>query len=450
MFNPVKSVQTVSEFTASLKGLIETSHPFINLQGEVSNLHIPYSGHMYFILKDDQAQIRAVLFKSQRRFLQNDFHAGDEIICRGRITIFEPRGEYQIIVDSIQKAGAGVLHLHYAALKEKLAQEGLFAQKLKKQLPSFPQKICLITSPTGAAVHDFLKIAQQKDPTIQIEIIATAMQGEQAPVQIKKSLAHARSRNWADIIVLCRGGGSIEDLEAFNNEDLARAIVSTPLPVVSAIGHEVDFTIADFVADLRAPTPTAAAELIVPDKNILKRKITKCQKQLQKTIENLLVNHEKTIQNQLKFLGDPHSILNQQHLKVNHLITKLDLIFSKNIARKQEILTQLTMKLHTVSPEKTMLAQKEQFKLLQHRLIASQQKKLQEARITLQHNVLMLDTLSPLAVLGRGYSLTTNTANNTLVTSIHKVKIKDILAIKTQDGVIEAETCRIFPGQKQE
>jgi exodeoxyribonuclease VII large subunit len=448
MFNPVKSVQTVSEFTASLKGLIETSHPFVNLQGEVSNLRIPYSGHMYFILKDDKAQIRAVLFKSQRRFLHNEFKDGDEIICRGRITVYEPRGDYQIIVDSVQKAGSGLLHLQFTALKEKLEQEGLFAGERKKQLPFFPRKICLITSSTGAAVHDFLEIGLQKNPTLQIEIIATPMQGDQAPYRIKKSLETACSRHWAEIVVLCRGGGSVEDLAAFNDEDLARAIADASLPVVSAIGHEVDFTIADFVADLRAPTPTAAADLIIPDKNNLKKKIADHRKQLQHTIENLFITHKKTVQNQIKFLGDPSLILSQQHLKINYLRTQLDLIFAKDIPHKQEILTRLTMKLQTVSPEKTVASQTKQFANIQRRLITVQKKNLQQAGEELRHHLLMLDTLSPLAVLRRGYSLTT-TLKNTLVTSVQDVKNKDIVAVKIADGVIEAEICRIIPDKKQ-
>jgi exodeoxyribonuclease VII large subunit len=232
MFNPVKSIQTISEFTASLKGLLETSHPFVNLQGEVSNLRTPYSGHRYFILKDDNAQIRAVLFKGQSRFLDNDFKDGDHIICRGRITLYEQRGEYQIIVDSIQKAGYGNAHTKFLALKEKLREEGLFSDDKKKKLPFLPHKICLITSATGAAVHDFLGIAFKKHPKLQIEIIQAPMQGDHAAPKIAATLSKACERNWAEIIVLCRGGGSIEDLWAFNDENLARTIASASLPVV--------------------------------------------------------------------------------------------------------------------------------------------------------------------------------------------------------------------------
>ncbi len=446
MFNPVKSVQTVSEFTTSLKGLIETSHPFINLQGEVSNLRIPYSGHMYFILKDDKAQIRAVLFKGQRRFLQDDFKDGDEIICKGRITVYEPRGDYQIIVDSAQKAGVGTMHIEFGVLKEKLAGEGLFAEDRKKKLPFLSQKICLITSSTGAAVHDFLSIAFKKNPELQVEIMATPMQGDQAPQLIKEALEKVCARDWADVVVLCRGGGSIEDLWAFNNEDLARAIAHAPLPVVSAIGHEVDFTIADFAADIRAPTPTAAAEFIVPDVQDLKKSISLLKNSLQIEILNLLERYELNTQNQIKFLGNPRSILEQQQLKMDYLITQLELAFSRDIPRKKELLLQFITRLHDFSPENALATQKQHFITMKNRLIAAQREKLRKDFEQLQKKSLMLNALSPLAVLGRGYSITSNSNNKQLITSVQDVEINDKISIQLQNGIIEAQTTKITTG----
>lgn len=445
MFNPVKSVQTVSQFTASLKGLIETAHPFVGLQGEVSNLRIPYSGHMYFILKDDKAQIRAVLFKGQRRFLQSDFKDGDQIICRGRITVYEPRGDYQIIVDSVERAGHGRMHLNYAALKEKLKEEGLFAEELKQPIPDFVQKVCLITSPTGAAVHDFLEIALQKHPQLQVEITATAMQGEQAPAQIQTAIHQACKKNWADVIVLCRGGGSIEDLWGFNNEDLARAIASSPLPVVSAIGHEVDFTIADFVADLRAPTPSAAAEMIVPDLQQIKERLATLQEQLCQSITTLLMSHENHIHQHIKSLGDPRSILDQQQLRVDHLITQLELEFSGTIPTKKEGLSRLLARLNNVSPEQAVERMEHRFNELQSRLILALGTILQANTERLQRSALVLNSLSPLAVLGRGYSISTNTTTGKLISMISEVQPQDVLSIKLQDGTVQAEATTVLP-----
>lgn len=445
MFNPVKSVQTVSQFTASLKGLIETSHPFVNIQGEVSNLRIPYSGHMYFILKDDKAQIRAVLFKGQRRYLPKDFKDGDKLICRGRITVYEPRGDYQIIVDAVEMDGHGRMHLEYAALKEKLDRAGLFAPENKKELPPFASKICLITSPSGAAVHDFLKIGLRKHPDLQVEIIPTAMQGNQAPLQIRESLERACRRNWADIIVLCRGGGSIEDLWAFNDELLARAIARAPLPVVSAIGHEVDFTIADFVADLRAPTPTAAAEMLVPDIPLIRATVLSRRETLHKEITGLLRDAQTQLQHQLKFLGDPRLVLDQQQLKMDHLLSQLELAFSRDIPRKKENLSRLTTRLLDVSPEKTLSLKQQVFTATRTRLLAAQEGVIQRGTEQLQRNALMLDTLSPLAVLARGYSITTNTRTKNLVSAVTEVQLEDILAIQLQGGIVKAKTTDIIP-----
>ncbi len=445
MFNSVKSVQTVSQFTASLKGLIETSHPFVNLKGEVSNLRIPYSGHMYFILKDDKAQIRAVLFKGQRRYLPKDFKDGDKLICRGRITVYEPRGDYQIIVDAVELDGHGRMHLEYAALKEKLNREGLFAPENKKELPPFAEKICLITSPSGAAVHDFLKIGLKKHPGLQVEIIPTAMQGEQAPLQIRESLKRACRRNWADVIVLCRGGGSIEDLWAFNDELLARAIASSPLPVVVAVGHEVDFTIADFVADLRAPTPTAAAEMLVPDIPLTRAAILALQETLHKEMTGMLRDAQAQLQHQFKFLGDPRFVLDQQQLKMDHLLSRLELAFARDIPGKQENLSRLVTRLLDVSPEKTLPLKQQVFTATHTRLLAAQERILQKGTKQLQRNALMLDTLSPLAVLARGYSITTNTRTKALVSAITEVQPEDILAIQLQGGIVKAKTTDIIP-----
>jgi exodeoxyribonuclease VII large subunit len=437
MFNPVKSVQTVSEFTASLKGLIETSHPFVSIQGEVSGLRIPYSGHMYFILKDDTAQIRAVLFKGQRRFLDEEFKDGDELICRGRISVYEPRGEYQIIVDSIQKAGSGRMHLEYAALKEKLGKEGYFDTIHKKRVPSFVQKICLITSPGGAAVHDFLEIGLNKHPGLQVEIIPTLVQGEQAASQITASIETACRRKWAEVIVLCRGGGSIEDLWCFNNETVAKTIFEADLPIVSAIGHEVDFTIADFVADLRAPTPTAAAEMIVPDIGALRQQLNRLSRQLVSEINDLLFDHQQSLTNHIKFLGDPRLVLDHQQLRLDYLTSQMQLAFSQDIPVKNEILSGLRARLQEVSPERTIEKEQQHLDALHQKLNLTLTASLHNSTEALQRHALKLNALSPLAVLGRGYSITTIPESGELISSVKSVQKNDALRIKLQDGVID-------------
>jgi len=271
--NFTNTVQSVTEITRSIKGILEHGFAFVAVNGEISNLRRPYSGHLYFTLKDDNAQLKAVLFKSQSRYLEKELRDGAQVICRGRVSVYEARGDYQIIVDSVDFAGAGAKHLAFEKLKRRLEAEGLFAADHKLPLPFLPHKIALITSPQGAAVHDFLKIASRRFPAVPIEIYPAPMQGEQAAAAIIQALELIQKRD-CDVIVICRGGGSLEDLWPFNNEELARKIYNCSLPVVSAIGHEVDFTILDLVADERSPTPTAAAEAVLPDCRVLSQTVS--------------------------------------------------------------------------------------------------------------------------------------------------------------------------------
>ncbi len=263
-------IQSVTEITQSIKLLLENGFAFVAVCGEVSNLKQPYSGHLYFTLKDTGAQIKAVLFKTQRRYLAAEMADGVQVICRGRISVYEPRGDYQLVVDSVEFAGAGDRLAAFEQLKEKLNSEGLFAEAHKKKLPLLPQGIALITSPRGAAVHDFLTVAGRRFPSIPIEIHPVAVQGDHAAAEIGAAVKAACHRNRAEVIVICRGGGSAEDLSPFNSEELARTVYQATIPVVSAVGHEVDYTILDFVADHRCPTPTAAAEAVLPDRSRLK------------------------------------------------------------------------------------------------------------------------------------------------------------------------------------
>ena len=258
------AILTVSQISRSIRTLLEGEFRFISVSGEISNLSRPYSGHSYFTLKDEGAQLRAILFKGQQRFLAKDINDGQQVICHGRISVYEPRGDYQLIVDSIDFHGAGALQLQFEKLKNRLAVEGLFDQARKKMIPMFPRKIVLITSPTGAAVHDFLKVWRNRQWGATIQIFPVRVQGIGAAEEIAAAIATVNRELDSDIIVLCRGGGSLEDLWAFNEECVARAIADSTLAIVTAIGHEVDFTIADFCADLRAPTPTGAAEQIIP------------------------------------------------------------------------------------------------------------------------------------------------------------------------------------------
>ncbi len=267
------NIYTVSSLTREIRERLETYFPLVWVSGEVSNLRQPVSGHYYFTLKDANAQLRAVLFKGDHLHLRYKPEEGRQILCRGRVTVYEARGDYQLIVDYLEPAGLGALAQAFEALKTRLAAEGLFDAAHKSPLPFLPRRLALITSPTGAAVRDFLRLLKGRFPFVQVLIYPVKVQGPEAAGEIVRALRDLPRYPGVEVIILARGGGSLEDLWPFNEEAVARAIYRCPLPVVSAVGHEVDFTISDFVADVRAPTPSAAVELVVPDRLELERRL---------------------------------------------------------------------------------------------------------------------------------------------------------------------------------
>ncbi|MGB9294016.1 MAG: exodeoxyribonuclease VII large subunit, partial [Desulfobaccales bacterium] len=266
-------IYSVSSLSREIRERLESHFYLVWVSGEVSNLRLPLSGHCYFTLKDAGAQLRAVLFKGNHQHLRFKPQEGGQFLCRGRLTVYEPRGEYQLVVDYLEPLGLGALAQAFEALKTRLQAEGLFAPELKKPLPFLPRKIALVTSPTGAAVRDFLRLLRKRYANLEVLIYPVKVQGKEAAPEIVRALKDLATYPGIEVIVLARGGGSLEDLWPFNEEAVARAIYHCPLPVVSAVGHEVDFTIADFAADLRAPTPSAAVELVVPDKAELSRRL---------------------------------------------------------------------------------------------------------------------------------------------------------------------------------
>ena len=264
--NAFAAAITVSQLNRQAKTLLEQGLAQLWVEGEISNIARPASGHVYFTLKDKSAQIRAAFFRQRQRGPTISLKDGDQVLVYGRVSLYEARGDYQLIVEQIEPAGEGALKRQFEVLKKKLAAEGLFDEDRKQELPELPTRIGVITSPTGAAIRDIVSILGRRFPSIPLVIYPSAVQGDAAPQELITALATAIRRAECDVLILARGGGSLEDLWAFNDEQLARAIAESPIPIVSAVGHEVDFTIADFVADLRAPTPSGAAELVVPDR----------------------------------------------------------------------------------------------------------------------------------------------------------------------------------------
>jgi len=400
-----RRILSVSELNSAIRTLLESRFPFISVAGEISNLHRPYSGHAYFTLKDDHAQIKAVLFKLQQRYLSRPLKAGDHVVCRGRISVYEPRGDYQLIVDTVEYQGAGALQQAFEQLKLRLAAEGLFDEHRKRPLPRFPEHIALITSPKGAAVHDFIRIATRRWPGLRISILPVAVQGEQSAGEMIQALAEANQSLCPEVIVLCRGGGSIEDLWCFNDEQLAQAIRESRIPVVSAVGHEIDFTIADFAADLRAPTPSAAAELVAPENQVWRDRIGQHQRRLSRSLEHHLSAASQGLQ-----------LLSQRLKAMQHPLDRLLLRLDHQTSRLHSALNQiLVAREHRLQSSALMLARHSpvhRLQLIEQRLLAAQERLTQGMRQSLQEQqdrfgraAGILHAVSPLATLARGYAI---------------------------------------------
>ncbi len=428
------NVQTVSEITHSIKVILENGFSFITVSGEVSNLRKPYSGHLYFTLKDSKAQLKAVLFKTQARYLSKPVKEGDQIICRGRISVYDARGDYQIIVDSVDHTGSGALQIAFERLKQKLSAQGMFDQENKKQLPFLPERIAVITSPQGAAIHDFLKIAAKRFPAVPIEIYPAPMQGEQSASEIIAALQLIQYRATSDVIVICRGGGSIEDLWSFNDEELANEVFKAKIPIVSAIGHEVDFTILDFAADYRAPTPTAAAEAVLPDKQALCRDVNKLQDRISRAVNNKIagLRHQLTAQNRL--LATPANALQGIRLRIRQ--AEIDLCRNINglLTTRQLQLDTLTTALQTHSPSLPIKQYRIKTDLLRDKLAAQIKIIIERKTSALQKSAALLDAVSPLAILARGYAIARILPDRTPLRSVKQIKAGDSFDLQLKDG----------------
>lgn len=436
-------VQTVAEITRSIKVILENGFAFVSVCGEVSNLKKPYSGHLYFTLKDHDAQIKAVLFKTQRRYLPEDFADGQQVICRGRISVYEPRGDYQLVVDSVEFAGAGGRQAAYERLKEKLYQEGLFAEGHKKKLPLLPKGIALITSPRGAAVHDFLTVAARRFPSIPIEIYPVSVQGDSAASEIIQAIGAAIERGRADVIVICRGGGSAEDLWPFNSEELARTVYQSNIPIVSAIGHEVDFTILDFVADHRSPTPTAAAEYVLPEQSQLQQLVWQHSLRQRNILREKVASYSHRLSLQNRLLGNPTNAINTFRMRLDYLLSRLHRSLDSHLAGKQQRLDAQWAAIGQHSPQQVMERHVTKVATLRQRLIGSNQRHLERRIAAVQHCSALIRSFSPLAVLERGYAIVQK--NQKIMRSSSDVNEGDQLKIRLHEGSLECEVVTILP-----
>ena len=429
-----RPIYTVSQLTAEVKSLLERNFEHLWVEGEISNLRLPSSGHLYFTLKDESAQVRGVMFRLQNRLLKFEPADGLQVVCYGRLTVYEPRGEYQIVVDYMEPKGLGALQLAFEQLKEKLSQEGLFDPAHKKSLPHLPQKIGIVTSPTGAAIRDILQIIDRRFANVHILLYPVRVQGAGAAQEIAQAIQELNQWPGIEVLIVGRGGGSLEDLWAFNEEIVARAIYSSRVPVISAVGHEVDFTIADFVADLRAPTPSAAAELVVRNKVELVQSLESLGRRLGNAGLAALEARQERLLSLGHRLVDPRRRLSDQRLRMDDIFSRLSNSIQQSLLRKAERLRLKADSLILLHPGRRAAEHTHRLVQLSRRLTLALRVELRFFRQRTEGYMGKLQTLSPLAVLERGYSIARVLPSKKVVRRASMLKAEDRVNVKVHRG----------------
>ncbi len=451
--NPMSSenqgpkVFTVSALTEQVKDLLEENFDFIWVEGEISNFRKPVSGHCYMILKDEKAQLRAVMFRSQSRYLKFTPEDGMKVLAQGRIVVYVPRGEYQIILDYIEPLGVGALALAFEQLKKKLAAEGFFDEAVKKPLPFLPQKVAVITSPTGAAIKDFLKVIHRRFANIEIIIVPVKVQGDEAAKEIVEALKTVNRELDVDVIVLTRGGGSLEDLWAFNQEELAHAIRGSRIPVVSAVGHEIDTTISDLAADLRAPTPSAAAELLVVEKEVLKERLAVSEGRLQSVLKAYLTHLNQGLTLLSKGIRDPRKAMADSWMRLDDQNNRMLRIMSFMLQEMKIRVHSEIRSLSLYSPATRVASLKEKINFQSRTFSLAAVRMLKDYRMALSMMEEKLKDLSPLAVLKRGYSITRILPEKRIIRDVADVKKGARVNVTLAEGGLDCLIEKIYSGK---
>lgn len=431
---------TVSALTAQIKALLEDHFPLVWVSGEVSNLRQPLSGHYYFTLKDEGAQLRAVLFRGDHQGLRHKPAERQKIICRGRLGVYEPRGEYQLIVDYLEPLGLGTLAQAFEELKRRLAAEGLFAPEHKRALPFLPRRVAVVTSPTGAAIRDFLHVLHRRFPNIEVIVFPVKVQGWGAAAEIAAAIETLNTLPDLDVLVLARGGGSIEDLWAFNEEIVARAIYASEVPVISAVGHEIDFTIADLVADLRAPTPSAAAELVVQRQEELRGNLAHLGRRLVLQMQTRLAAHRDRLGLTCRRLPDLRRRLGDLRLRLDDRGEHLVRLARGRLSQEYQRLRLDHTRLSLNSPRRLLEARRQ---LLDHHardLRQQLQRRLAAHRQRCAHLEAHLQALNPQAILARGYAVVTTVPEHRIVRDAAQVAVGTEVGVRLARGSLE---CRV-------
>jgi exodeoxyribonuclease VII large subunit len=434
----------VSELTKKVRFILESELNTVWLCGEISNFIAASSGHWYLSLKDQKSQVRCAMFKGNNRRVRVKPANGQQVLVRAKVSLYEPRGDFQLIIEQMEPAGEGLLRQQYQQLKNKLNLEGLFDAQYKQSIPTDIKSIGIVTSPTGAAVKDILTVLKRRNPLLKVIIYPALVQGDQAKFDIAQAISLANERNEVDALVVGRGGGSLEDLWAFNEEIVARAIFKSSIPIVSAVGHEIDTSLSDYVADLRAPTPSAAAELISTDveefneknKALIKRAVIALKQKIDLSFQQLIaVNHR------LKQVHPEQQLQNKQQ-KSDELGLRLQSIITREFNRLKQKPHYLQQRLHNLSPASAVLSGKNQTEQLTLRLIMAQQRMIKNKAESFASQCEQLNLVSPLATIARGYSAVRNQQGK-VIKNITQVKPLDNISVEVSDGVIYAEVSSI-------
>lgn len=440
--SPHGEVYTVSRLNSEVHTLLESEFPLLWVEGEVSNLARPSSGHWYFSLKDPQAQVRCAMFRNRNQYLNFKPRDGLQVLIRARISLYEARGEYQLIAEHMEEAGHGALQRAFEALKQRLAAEGLFDAAHKRPLPRFPRRVGVITSPTGAAIRDVLSVLRRRYPALPVLVYPVPVQGEGAGERIAQAIRTASQRQDCDVLILTRGGGSLEDLWAFNEEVVARAIYDCQIPLVCGVGHEIDVTIADFAADMRAPTPSAAAELVSPDAHALAQQFARQGLRLHELMAQRLRAHGQQLQwlSQRLEHRHPSQRLQQSNQRLDELERRLQRAMDLGLANREQRLARLTTHFSALSPARRMERLTDTVAGLELRLRAAVHRRMDQSRARLEAQAGALNALSPLATLGRGYAIVRRERDGTIVRRAREVETDEQVSAQLGEGKI---ICRV-------
>tara|TARA_B110000977_G_scaffold109594_1_gene142640 strand:+ start:137 stop:1486 length:1350 start_codon:yes stop_codon:yes gene_type:complete len=430
-----RQIFSVSQLNRSVRHLIETQLPLLWVQGEISNFARPASGHWYLTLKDDQAQVRCAMFRNSNQRVGFKPANGTQVLVRCRAGLYEGRGEYQLVIEHMEEAGFGALQRQFEQLKQQLSDEGLFDNQHKKPMPDSVSHIGVITSATGAAVKDVLSVLERRFPSIKVSIFPTAVQGDQAAKQIVEAIANANQLGQCDALIVGRGGGSLEDLWPFNEEVVARAIFASAIPIVSAVGHEVDFTIADFVADLRAPTPSAAAELLSPDGEDILNQFEGFEILLTEAMGRKIQQLGQRADYLKKRLRHPGHKLQEQSQHLDHLDIRLRRAINSRLEQQRQRMNLVQSQLARVHPGEAIDSYHQLVARYVKQMSRSVKQQLEVRRSRTGQAMHLLDTVSPLKTLGRGYSIIRD-ADDAVIRSVAAVAEGDVLRGQLEDGEV--------------